>query len=205
GVDGVLRSHSVRSCSFIRLRGAAAAGDQTVALGGLTVQIPDDGAIVDAACLSSALAEPGPVWSAPLRLGAADVWDGFGLWLALHEPATCRLMTDREQDDAVGLLRVGVSRATVALASRGQDPPGLAAIVASGTDGPGPWTVAARAFGPAGPELAGRVLAALESWNGAGRPTAAELRIEVVPGRDTTPAEDGPVIVKEHCTVRAGW
>ena len=204
--DGVLRSHSVRSCAFIRLRGVGASPDALVRLEGvgLALQVPEDGPAADADGVTAALAEPGELVPAPTPLGAADVWDGFGLWLALTEPGACRLLAF-EQEPRVpdDLLALGATEGTVALASAaGEGRPGVAAVVvapgqAGARSAAGP--VAVRAFGPAGGALATRLLAAMGRWVAAGRPGAPEWRIAVVPAEADAAVPPGAAVVgKRH-------
>ena len=147
GADGVLRSDSVRSCAFIRLRGVGAGPETTVPLAhpGLSVQPAGDDP-VDPGLVDAALDDPGPVVGADGVLGAADLWDGFGLYLALTTPGACRLLANDSGRGAQELTPMGPGLGTLALAGRD----GLAAVVADAADaaqrarGTG-----IRAFGPA--------------------------------------------------------
>ncbi|WP_141278014.1 methyltransferase domain-containing protein [Pseudonocardia hydrocarbonoxydans] len=161
GPDGVLRSRSVRSCGFIRMRGAAAVpGGAGVDLpGGRRLELPPGAAPVDAAAVAAALDEPGPPVVSPVELGTVDLWDGFGLWLALSEPGTARL---------VG----GASEVHLALV----DPAGLATAAPCR----GPTSVVPH--GPGGQAVAGRLCAALAAWADAGRPDAPCWHLTVHPG-----------------------
>jgi protein-L-isoaspartate(D-aspartate) O-methyltransferase len=134
-------------------------------------------------------------------LGAADIWDGFGLWLALTEPGTCRLLAvEPETGLPDDLLPLGSTGGTVALA----DADGAAAVVPADVPGPGPVPVAVREFGPGGPSLADRLLAALDRWNAAGGPGAADWRLTLVPtGVDAPGLPEPQVIVKKRCRVLA--
>ncbi len=207
GPDGILRSDSVRSCAFIRLRGVAAGPEPTVSSGvaGLRLQIPDDGS-GDPAAVVAALDDPGLVQAMGVILDSADVWDGFGLWLAVREAGTCRLLaTDPDGRDPTGLLPPG-GIATVALA----DPDGLAVVAAAGRRDNGRAGLAAvRAFGPGGLALADRLVAHARGWDDAGRPSAADLRLTVVPRAVPGPPEPGPgaagVVEKEHASVFVSW
>ena len=95
GQDGVLRSDSVQSCMFIRLRGigSGSTGRLPLADTGLVVEVPPDSTAVDTQRLSAALAEPGRPVQPPFALRQVDIWDGFGLWLALTEPRAFRLVS----------------------------------------------------------------------------------------------------------------
>jgi protein-L-isoaspartate(D-aspartate) O-methyltransferase len=224
--DGLLRSASVRSCAFIRLRGVGAGPEATTPLGvdsaGWSVQAAEE-VEIDVAAVRSALAQPGPVWPVvpDPGLDPVDVWDGLGLWLALGDPAVFRLLaTGDAADSEVGaaLFAARRDRATVALGGRD----GFAALVTesralvparrSRADrGPGRHGPAAedglvtgsavQAFGPGGPELAALLLERVAGWVDAGRPHAADLEIVAVPAGAALPAE-AAVVEKEH--VRLG-
>jgi protein-L-isoaspartate(D-aspartate) O-methyltransferase len=204
GPDGVLRSNSVRSCAFIRLRGVGAGPETTVPLAhpGLSVQPAGDDA-VDPALVDAALDDPGPVVGADDVLGPADLWDGFGLYLALTTPGACRLLANGS-GGARELTPMGPGLGTVALAGRD----GLAAVVADGRDAAGQARgTGIRAFGPGGGDRARELAAALERWVAVGRPQAAGLRMHVLPGtRPLAPVAPGvAVVTTEHCRIVAGW
>lgn len=213
GTDGVLRSHSVRSCAFIRLRGIGAGPATRIALDppGLTIQIAED-AVLSPAAISAALAAPGPVRPAGVEVGGADLWDGLGLWLAVADSGIIRLLaTGDAAHTALGrhLLPVGPDRGTVALA--GPDG-GLAALVIEPPAPPpgdrhGVGRSGVQAFGPDGPRLAARLARLLGEWVDGGRPTAATLRIRAVP-RTPEPPAAGPgttVIGKELSWLLVSW
>lgn len=206
GADGVLRSDSVRSCAFIRLRGEAASTDAGHVLDGLGVvlQAPQDAPAPDPAAVARALADPGGQRPCPVPLAAVDVWDGFGLWLALTEPGACRLVVVEEEpalpDDLIPLVP---GSGTVALAADPAEVPGVAAVVAVGAPEGGAVPVAVRAFGPGGAGLADRLLEALDRWVAAGRPGAADWRLTVVPLGTDAPVLAAHVVVKRHCRVLA--
>jgi protein-L-isoaspartate(D-aspartate) O-methyltransferase len=211
GADGLLRSDSVNRCAFVRLRGVGAAPESTTEAGALSV-LPADDRPLRAAVLDEAFSAPGGAVRSPVLLGPADLWDGFGLWLALFEPQTCRLLASRTDPDdldpsgpAADVLQLGPGHATVGLFTDDPDGPGLAAVVLDrrGEDARGPWPMHVQWFGPAGKAAADRLLAACSAWRTAGRPVAADLRLTVVP-RGTpppAPAQDVTVVEKEHCSV----
>ncbi|MFC4942250.1 methyltransferase domain-containing protein [Pseudonocardia sp. GCM10023141] len=199
GADGVLRSETVRSCAFIRLRGIGAGSDAEVVLGnGLVVQ-PADGDVplgaAQAGALDGALARPGHLAAVATPLGADDIWDGLGLWLSLTEPGAVRLLARSPEVDLADGMLSGPGGATIGLVSGG----GLAAVV------PGP-SAAVRAFGGSdGAQAAQRLLGSLDAWVAAGRPGASDWRITAVPATaecTLVPPEPmaGPIVVrKEHC------
>ena len=211
GRDGALHSDSVARCAFVRLRGVGALQDGGASVGdGLTV-VPADGRVIDPELVSAALAMPGASLPLPRPLGAGDLWDGFGLSLALAERGTCRLLAAADTADDPGaaseLLPVGAGRATVALLPDRSDHAGLAAVVLDPIADPGaagPWPVRVRAFGPTGGAAADRVKAVYEAWAAAGRPTVADLRLSVTEHPGRTPPEPlrGAVAVDTpHCRV----
>jgi protein-L-isoaspartate(D-aspartate) O-methyltransferase len=198
GEDGRLRSDSVQSCMFIRLRGIGSGTGTTVELDGLglAVEVPSDGVPADPARLAAALADPGPPVRLPFPLRQADVWDGFGLWLALTEPGACRLIGGTDANAmADELLPVGHGTATVALTTA-DGPLGAAAIVRTPND-----RQAIRPFGPAGVDLAAVLVGSLNAWAAVGRPSAPDWQITVVPGET---AQAGPgVVPKRHANLVA--
>ncbi|NMH96736.1 methyltransferase, FxLD system [Pseudonocardia acidicola] len=218
GADGVLRSDSVRSCAFIRLRGLGAGPDATTPLtaDGLAVQVAEN-AQADPDALCALLDDPGPTLPVDLWVGAADLWDGLGLWLAVSEPRVCRLLATGDaarSDFARRLVEVGPDRGTVALGagSRPLGRFGLAVLVRdppdveTGPDGLHPAGV--QAFGPAGAELAAQLADLVDDWAAVGRPTAGELRLVVVPTGVAAPAAGwpGPTVVdKQHCRLLVSW
>jgi protein-L-isoaspartate(D-aspartate) O-methyltransferase len=198
GEDGRLRSDSVQSCMFIRLRGVGSGTGATIDLDGLGVgvEVPSDGVPADPQRLAAALAEPGALVRLPFPLRQADIWDGFGLWLALTEPGACRLIGGTgESPLADELITVGAGSATVALTTA-EGPLGAAAVVRTLND-----RQAIRPFGPAGVELAAMLVGSLQAWAAVGRPSAPDWHITVVPGGT---AEPGPgVVPKPHASVLA--
>jgi protein-L-isoaspartate(D-aspartate) O-methyltransferase len=207
GPDGVLRCDSVRSCAFIRLRGAAASSDasRVVAALGVALQTPDDGPEPDLTAVAGVLADPRERRPAPVPLGPVDVWDGFGLWLALTEPGACRLLAvEPETELPDDLFPLGTTGGTVALTAEPSDEPGLAAVVLDTEPVPGPGAVALREFGPGGAALADRLLDVLDRWAAAGRPGAADWRLTVVPTGVDAPTLPRPyVVAKRHSRVLA--
>ncbi|WP_219414742.1 methyltransferase, FxLD system [Pseudonocardia nigra] len=211
GPDGLLHSDSVRSCAFIRLRGEGAGRDtiRPVDGWGLALQLPDDGPGADPTRIAAALEEPGEPVPAPVSLGVVDVWDGFGLWLALTEPGACRVLApDPDTGLPDDLLPLGPSTGTVALATAAdRDRAGLAMVVPLAGRGdlrrPGP--VAVRPFGPEGAALADALLDALDRWDAAGRPGAPDWRFTIVPDGVDEPGEvpRGHVVTTAHCRVLA--
>lgn len=216
GPGAVLRSVSVRSCAFVRLRGRGVGPEPTrVVADGLTLQARD-GRALDTEQLARMLDQPGPERSTPVRLSVVDLWDGFGLWLAVHEPDACRLLVgaSSERYRSLSLLPAGPDGGTMALV--GSD--GLAVLVARGSEGSsGRFPVAVRPCGPAGEALAEVLAARLREWVDAGRPGAVELRLLVHPdgmhqvgvaldtGSDTGRAPGAMALRKGHTWLELEW
>ena len=215
GPDGLLRSDSVRGCAFIRLRGIGAAPDVLRPIGnGVALQVPGDDVAAEPAMIATALAAPGPVQAGRVPLGPADVWDGFGLWLALRDPRAVRLLAGDERDPgdddpaargvgpAAALFPVGPGYAGVALVGPG---PGVALVGPLG-GGPGwPRPAGVYPFGPDAAAPAYRMQAELAAWDAAGRPGAGALRLLVAPRSVPVEPVPGAVVVLPSAVVTASW
>jgi protein-L-isoaspartate(D-aspartate) O-methyltransferase len=205
-----LVSSSVRGCAFVRLRGAGAGPDATQPLwDGMLVQTADARS-ADREAVRAALRQPGPELPIPVPLVGNDLWDGLGLWLAVAEPATCRLLlTDADAGSALAptLVRARGEGGTLGLLG----PDGLAVLVRvhRGRSAPADGVrVAVRPFGPGGHTLAERVVAHAADWARAGRPTADELSLRAYP-RAAAPepdeVRDSVVVQKEHSVLLLDW
>jgi protein-L-isoaspartate(D-aspartate) O-methyltransferase len=206
-VDDHLASVSVRDGGFMPLRGGHAGPRVEAVLG------PDTGLIlglgqsraVAAEAVYRALTGPHTDTLAPVRATADMLWTGVTLWLAMHEPAMCTLaavgdVTGRDRVPAVfgsgalyrstlGLL-MGT---TLGLLARPADPSAP------------PDAVAVRRFGPdAG--VVQRLIDHLQTWEVAGRPSTAGLRIRAYP-RDVayTPATGEVIIAKRDTQLVLDW
>ena len=170
GPDGLLRSDSVRGCAFIRLRGIGAAPETVLPVGaGCSMQVPEDarGRAGPRRVVAAALAAPGPVRPAGVPLGPQDVWDGFGLWLALHDPRAVRLLLD--DDVRARRRRPGPARA----GPGGRDVPDRRRVRRGGAGRPGPRAGAGRAGRRRAPVAArGRGARVRAGRGGAGRAAA---------------------------------
>ncbi|MGE3285665.1 MAG: methyltransferase domain-containing protein [Pseudonocardia sp.] len=204
GPDGVLRSSSARGCAFVRLRGAGAACDPDVAVPGTPWTVrPADPATspVDPAAVAAALATPMGA-SGGVRLTANDLWDGFGLFLALTEAGACRLLRTVPGRGGGGLRGAGFAPLAPGLGSPALLRPDGLAVVSARPARP----AAVLAYGPGGPELASRLLAALGAWTAVGRPDVARLMLAVHPGGDGPATLPGQVeVLTEQCRIVAGW
>lgn len=168
---GRLRSSSVRSCAFVRLRGEGA--DQ-----GAEVSLPDGRWRVQPACGSDdpdpralARATTGEGTDRPVAAAGtvADLWDGLGLWAAIADPGVVRLFGPDEGGAAPALFDLGGVRVTLGLVAGD----GCAVLLAAPE-------ATVRACGPDGDLAAERLAGLIAGWVDAGRPHAADLRIEAV-------------------------
>jgi protein-L-isoaspartate(D-aspartate) O-methyltransferase len=211
GTDGALRSASVHRCAFVRLRGVGAVSEAGISVDGGVRVMPAAGT-VRPELVRAALSAPGGTRHLPEPLGAADLWDGFGMWLALTEPGACRLLTrpaDPDDLDPGGpsdeFVPVRGCAASIGILADATAGPGLAAVVldpVADAGARGPWPVRVRAYGPAGDVLTERLLAAAASWTDAGKPVPEDLRLTVVPrGVEVAVAEAVAVVEQEHCRV----
>lgn len=201
---GLLTSTSVRSCAFVRLRGAGAEPGRDTVLpgGGWTVQ-PASRDVAEGAAgleaLERALHEPGRDRAAPVPGSVSDLWDGLGLWCALADPRVVRLLGPDGGCLARSLFGLAGVRAALGLVTRD----GCALLVADP-----PATI--RSFGPGGDGAADRLAALAAGWVRARRPHAADLRVDaVVPelADDPPPLPDGgrEIVDAAGTRLRIGW
>ncbi|MBN9738359.1 protein-L-isoaspartate(D-aspartate) O-methyltransferase [Pseudonocardia sp. P1] len=200
---GRLVSTSVRSCAFVRLRGAGAdpGADAELSGGGWTVQPScrsGDGA-ADPRVLERVLDEPGEDRPAPVRCTVSDLWDGLGLWCALADTAVVRLLGP--PGDGLASALFGVAGARVALGLASAD--GCALLLADPR-------ATVRSFGPGGEAAADRLVALADGWLRAGRPHAADLRIdavvpELVPAPGAGPPGDAEIVDGAGTRLRVAW
>ncbi len=203
-----LRSASVRSCAFIRMRGAAAGPgpDQWGDPDGLSVQ-GSEGRDIDVAAVREMLHDPRPERPVRTSLVVADLWDGLGLWLAINEPAAFRLLVSGAAAaglDAPSLLPGTTEGGTMAVL--GEE--GLAALVrADGADsGNRPFRVAVRPYGPGGGPAAERLLSRVDEWVGRGRPAADNLLVRAYRRQEAPEEPAGATVIdKEHSRLVLDW
>lgn len=193
---GRLTSTSVRSCAFVRLRGAGAEPGADAVLPGCGWTVQTSGPQVRPAelrVLERAVRERGEDRPSPAPGSVPDLWDGLGLWCALADPGVVRLFGPPGPGLAAALFPVAGARAGLGLI--GDD--GCAVLLAepAGT---------VRSFGPGGGAAADRLVALIGEWVTAGSPHAAELRIDaVVPelvgagAIDEAGPDDGPGLADE--------
>jgi protein-L-isoaspartate(D-aspartate) O-methyltransferase len=183
-------SLSTRPCGFMRMRGTSAGPNRFVVLdkeSHLTLALPD-ARDVDAAAVIEAFDAPEAVVRTGLSLGRMELFDGFGLWLAVHEPRWFGL-TELTPN---GRLANAPLREP-AFTSGILDDFGLATL--SVDDG----ELVASGAERIASELAGHVAA----WDQAGRPDSAGLRIDAYPAG--TEATGDIVIEKTHTRLVLTW
>jgi protein-L-isoaspartate(D-aspartate) O-methyltransferase len=181
-----LESRAHVDAGFMMLRGPFASpqtrtialGDPAIVLRILTVHAD----AVDADALSRALQAPAQDAVPVRRLGLADAWNGFSLWLALSDDASCRLTASgpRVQDGTVPNLLPG-----------GESPHGTAATFGIACGGElvvlarrGGYELVLRSFGTPTGGLA-RLQNAIAAWDSAGRPGNAQLHVTIARDGET--------------------
>jgi protein-L-isoaspartate(D-aspartate) O-methyltransferase len=180
--EGVLESVSIVDCGFMPLRGELAGADPVHPLGrpGLFLLL-DDPAPVDTGALLAAL-DAGPVVATPVDVSRREVLTGLRTWLALQEPAVADLLAQREDAHRPMPVLLG--------------PGGLAALAPVGP------ATEVQGYGPRGDAVAGRLLAHVLDWVGAGRPDSTRLRIRAYPAGTDVPA---PTIDRPHTRFAVDW
>lgn len=177
-----LESSAALDAGFIMLRGPSATQhSRTIALGDpattLHVLVPNADAVdVDAIvrALRGRTHDTHPV----RHLDVRDAWEGFTLWLALHDDAFCRVSAQGSSESARhvpnlvpgGATSFGVA-STFGLGYAGE----LVLLAARG-----PGDVMLRRFG-SGAGLTERLQSTVAGWDNAGRPGNAALRIAIDP------------------------
>ncbi|MGV9324808.1 methyltransferase, FxLD system [Streptosporangium sandarakinum] len=179
--DGHWASRSVVACGFMRLRGPFAGPEVLRPLdrdSELMLSLPRAREVGDVLAVLG-----GPVSELPAGVAAGPVAlaDGFGLWLAAHEPRWCLLSESRPRWLAAGAPgRWGFTTALGIVEDGGL-------CLLHPREAPAPPVV--RAFGPGGAGLATDLLAHLRAWDAAGRPSTSGLRVDVYPGGDPRPGD----------------
>jgi protein-L-isoaspartate(D-aspartate) O-methyltransferase len=168
-----LRSVSIVDCGFMPLQGELAGPDPVRPLGrpGLFLHLDDPRPVDPAALLAALDGAAGEV--TPVAVTRREVWGGLRLWLALREPAAGDLVT--RTTSVPVLVGDGALAALVPL-----DPPEATGV---------------RGYGAGGADLAARLLAQVDAWIVAGRPSSAGLQVRAYPaGTDLPP----PTIDRPH-------
>jgi protein-L-isoaspartate(D-aspartate) O-methyltransferase len=194
---GPWTSRSLAPCGFMRMRGLLAGPERVVALApDLSLLLPDgvdgpgvDGPGVEGGAVAAMLAEASVAHAAGVQVtgpGSARVVWGLGLWLAAHEPRSCRLDGERptgRRGASAGPLSGAPLRgwgwhSTLGLLDAG----GLAFLTAAAhPDRSGLLTLGATGFGPRAAQLAADLAAHVQAWDRAGRPGIAGLHVDAYP------------------------
>ena len=203
----------------MRMRGSLAGPELVITLApGLSLLVPDGtrpGApgVADAGALAGLLAGPSVPHPTGVRAGPARVfWGGLGLWLAVHEPRSCRLNEELSPGDQGGLLTAAPLRGagrqgTLGIAERG----GLAILTADLWAGAEPGPSAQRVnletavlgtagFGPRGAPLAADLAAQVRAWDQAGRPGLPGLHVDAYPRSAGPDPAAGALIIERPGT-----
>jgi protein-L-isoaspartate(D-aspartate) O-methyltransferase len=188
--SGPWTSRSLAPCGFMRMRGSLAGPERVVVLApGLWLLLPDGSPEVDGQTLAGLLARP----SVPHPTGvqvtgprSGQVFWGLGLWLAAHEPRSCRLNEERPSGrrGAPGARLTGAPlrgpgwRSTLGLLAAD----GLAILTSAAQRDPSRLlTLGAAGFGPGAAQLAADLAAHVQAWDEAGRPGVAGLHVDAYP------------------------
>jgi protein-L-isoaspartate(D-aspartate) O-methyltransferase len=206
---GPWTSRSLAPCGFMRMRGSLAGPERVVTLApGLFLLLPDGTGDADAGTLA------GPSVSRPTSVqatvtGSGQVFWGLGLWLAAHEPRSCRLNDERPpgRRGAPGPRLPGPRLPGAPLRARGWhstlgllDAGGLAILTAAAFAGQaGLLTLGVTGFGRDAAQLAADLAAHVQAWGEAGRPGLAGLHIDAYPRSSADiPAPDRDVMIMER-------
>jgi protein-L-isoaspartate(D-aspartate) O-methyltransferase len=177
-----LESDTIVDAGFIMLRGdtapaesvALALGEPGTTLRVLTAHAP----ALDVPALTRALYAQPHDWPPARRITIDDVWDGFALWLGLHDAAFCRLTVQgpAAADGPVPNLAFGGGAfyglaSTLGLAGDGE----LAVFAPRGAN-----DVVVRRFGDDRGAVA-RIPRAIAGWDDARRPGNASLHVTIDP------------------------
>jgi protein-L-isoaspartate(D-aspartate) O-methyltransferase len=194
----VWRSRSVVPCGFMRMRGALAGPERTRVTGDypeLALTLPD-GRPVDVTALARALDAPAAEYATGVLAGPAQLFDGLGLWLALHEPrmgvlseagqpraaalarAPARL---RDQHVTAGIFDAGSFAVLARPASDQADQAGRPGGGRRRAEQGPAFELTVLGYGPDGDVLAAQLAALLETWDAAGRPGTRNYRILAYP------------------------
>lgn len=193
-------SRSASLCGFIRMRGSFAGPERAYVLDPateLTLNLPK-GREVDGDALTEVLDETpvvhtvGDIGPTPTPM---QLFDGFTLWLAVHEPRWCAL--SEQAGAAPARLPAAPMRAHESAATAGiLADDGLALIAVEEEK------LAVHAHGNT--MVADDLLAHVHAWAAAGRPGTAGLRIDAYPAGVAGPGGD-VVLEKGQCRLTLSW
>ncbi|GDY28507.1 methyltransferase, FxLD system [Gandjariella thermophila] len=198
-------SRSVLPCGFMSMRGALAGPQRTLAIGGdLSITVAD-GRELPAAPLAAALRGAAAAHPTGVVAGAQELFEGLGLWLAVHEPRRCAL-SEAASATAPRLagapLAIQDRRVTAGVVDGGS----IAALLGRAERG-GSSVLAACGYGPRGGELAADLAGHVRDWHAAGRPGGGPMRIDAYPGSagDRAAGGGGLIIDRPHTRFVLSW
>jgi protein-L-isoaspartate(D-aspartate) O-methyltransferase len=193
-------SRSVSLCGFIRMRGSFAGPERTYLLDpatDLTLNLPtarevDGDALTEVLGEAPAVHPVGDIGPTPTPM---QLFDGFTLWLAVHEPRWCALSEQAGADPA--RLADAPMRAPESVATAGVlTDDGLALIAVEDEK------LTIHAHGNTA--VADDLLAHVRAWADAGRPGTAGMRIDAYPAG--TAGRGGDVVLeKGQCRLALSW
>jgi protein-L-isoaspartate(D-aspartate) O-methyltransferase len=197
GADDCLRSRSLRTCSFISVRGLLATESPGLSDGTLLQRDTAELLPLVPESIGEVLDRPMRAWSSGVSSNADEVRQGMHLWLVAHEPRVYMLWGGDQVPDLFDLAeRVPGARGTLCL----YDPPtqGLALLTwADATAHAGDVCALAP---PGGEPVAMRLVTLVTEWAQAGRPLDADVEIRACPRSTSSPAGEGEVAVDRRWT-----
>ncbi len=198
-------SRSIAPCGFMRMRGSQAGPERIMVLRpGLSLLLPDGitlagGEQADPGLIAGFLAGPPVRLATGVRTQSAQVFWGFGLWLATGDRRsfgiTEELPGDPAGHDAAHAFQLGCAplgrrgaRTTMGLL----DSAGLAVLTTDrDSREPGDFGLEVAGFGPQASALATDLAAHVQAWDQAGQRGVAGLRVEAYPR--SSPEQPGEV------------
>ena len=222
-VDDHMASLSVQDCGFIQLRGDfASTGSTQIQLG------PDPNLYIETLselpiegdALYGFLTGESRDWAAGVEVMLWDVLIGsLWTWLALHEPRMCKLFARgdmvernivpvlvgidaRQRSTATGVL---VDKSGMVALMRPPDEPAQLLPMDKVFASKSPFPIHLRQFGP-DDSLAQGLLAQIQAWDAAGRPSFDKMRIRAYPkDSEYVPAEGEIVLEKQWTKLIIEW
>ncbi len=216
-VDGHLASLSVKDCSFIQLRGDfASTGLNQVQIGpdpNLYLETVSEFDIDSDATYDLLTGE-----SKDLAVGVeVTFWDALvgnlWTWLALHEPRMCKLVARGEMVERnivphlIGIAGKQNSMTTAVLVHK----TGLVALMRSPNEpvhlvpmeklfsSDSPFALYVRQFG-SDDSLGQRLIAQIQTWDAAGRPSFDTMRIQAYPKNVEYMSSEGEILIEKQWT-----
>jgi protein-L-isoaspartate(D-aspartate) O-methyltransferase len=185
-------SRSIAPCGFMRMRGPHAGPERIMVLRpGLTLMLPDGiilagGEQADAGTIAGFLAGPAVQLATGVRTQSAQVFWGFGLWLATGDRRSFGL-TEEPPDNPAGyhaspLAYTPLGRHGIHVTMGLLDAGGLAVLTTDREPAePGDFGLQVAGFGPQASALATDLAAHVQAWDQAGQRGVAGLRVEAYP------------------------